>query len=80
MLGKLENSDAAYPAVTLALRSDEVTELIRCLEQLRDGNLEHFHIRCNDFKPDRGIGDIELSLMGPTDNGNMSIDGSPCKE
>ena len=73
MYGALENREADYVSVTLALRVAEVDTLIEALQQLQGGEVDHFHLRCNDFSAPHGIGDIEVSLAGPSDVHNMGI-------
>ena len=56
----------------LAFRPDEIDRLIANLQELKSGDLGHFHFRRNQWDGSPGIADIELSLLGPDDSDNMN--------
>lgn len=74
MIGRVTNLETGWVSVSLAVRPDEVDKLIDTLRLLKDGEVSHFHLRCDDFEPETGLADVEVSLMGSTEVSNMSID------
>jgi len=60
--------------VFLAFREHEIEKFITNLEDLKSGRINHFHIRRDDFSPNEGIADIEISLLRDEENDNMQVE------
>jgi len=71
---RLEKFDSGWVALSLALGEVEIDVLIRRLEELKSGELKHFHIRNDDFSLDEGVSDIEISIAGKGEQNNMMIE------
>lgn len=74
MNAKVETFESGWCGISLALAPDEIELLLRRLAELRSGSVNHFHMRTDDFSPDKGVADIEFTILGEGESNNMSID------
>lgn len=74
MKAAVDDPGTGWVSVSLALEPAEVEVLVRRLEELRSGEVAHFHLRTDDFSPDVGVADVEFSLMGSGERDNMRIE------
>ena len=71
---KLEKFDSGWVGLSLALRAEEIDLLLRRLNELKSGDIKHFHFRNEDFESQEGVADIEITTIGEDEPSNMIID------
>jgi hypothetical protein len=74
MNAKLETFDSGWVGLSLALGNEEIDLLLRRLNELKSGDINHFHLRNEDFESKEGMADIEITTMGKNEQNNMTID------
>jgi len=70
---KLEKFDSGWIGLSIALGKSEIDLLLRRLNQLQSGEIEHFHFRNDDFESEEGVADIEITTIGKEEHDNMAI-------
>ncbi len=70
----LHNYGTGWVGVSLALKSEEIDELCRRLRQLQNGEVGHFHLRCDDLEGQEGLADVSISTQGPDELDNMVVE------
>jgi hypothetical protein len=73
MKSDLREFKTGWYGVSLAFRADEIVDLIEALNSLKSGKIGHFHFR-SDFSGIGGIADIEISLSGSDEKGDLKLD------
>jgi hypothetical protein len=68
----LEDFKNTWYEISLRLKKAEIDNLIEKLHDLKDGNIDHFHIT-NNFEGDGGIGDIEIYLQDDKEEDNIKL-------
>lgn len=71
---KLDIIDTGWVGLSLALEAEEIELLLRRLNELKSGNIKHFHFRNADFESQNGVADIEITTIGKDETSNMTID------
>jgi len=71
---KLKKFDSGWIGISLALGEKEIELLLRRLNELKTGEIGHFHLRNEDFGPAEGVADIEITTIGKEELDNMTID------
>ena len=71
---KFEKFDSGWVGLSLALSPKEIELLLRRLNELKVGEINHFHLRAEDFESDEGVADIEVTTIGEGETDNMTID------
>jgi len=74
MFARVEKFESGWIGLSLALTKSQIDSLIARLCELKEEKIGHFHIRSDDFSPEIGIADIELSLNTNGSPANMTID------
>jgi hypothetical protein len=70
---KIEKFDSGWMGISLALGKEEIELFVRRLNKLKAGEIGHFHFRNENFGPDEGVADIEITTIGKDDVDNMVI-------
>ena len=70
---EIEDFKIGWFGLQLAFRPDEIDRLIANLQELKAGTLGHFHFRKDHWDEATGVADIELSLLGPDEQDNMTV-------
>ena len=69
----LETFDSGWIGLSIALGHSEIDVLIQRLNELKSGELGHFHFRCDNFDAAEGVADIEITTNGVGDVDNLTI-------
>jgi len=70
----LESLDTGWSLVGVGLRTSEINEIIKLLELVRDGSIDHFHLHADfEHTSPSGIADVEISLAVDDQPDNMGI-------
>jgi hypothetical protein len=70
---KFERFESGWLDLSIALRADEIDELVSLLGCLRRREVGHFHFRAIDFSAKEGVADIEFTTQGEDEPDNMGI-------
>jgi hypothetical protein len=70
---KLNQFESGWVGLEMALSAEETDALKDRLEELKRGDIGHFHLRNDGWDAESGVADIQISLMGLNDLNNMSI-------
>ncbi|WP_145170667.1 hypothetical protein [Rubripirellula lacrimiformis] len=70
----LEKFDSGWVGLSLALGRSEIDVLIQKLNELKSGELDHFHFRCDNFDASEGVADFEITTSGAGDVNNLIIE------
>jgi hypothetical protein len=82
MYAELESWSSGWYGLRLSLRSAEIERLISLLGTLQKDTEQHFHISPK-YEGEPSLGDIEISVAGPSEPDNMWLSGlalAPCTE
>jgi hypothetical protein len=74
MLVAHEQFESGWLGLSIALREDEIDQLIERLRSLQALDIAHFHFRRDDFDAIPGVADVEISLRGETEPDNMMLE------
>jgi hypothetical protein len=74
MWSQIERFDSGWVGITICLGPKEIDKLIDALKALKCGKIGHFHFRSNELGGEAGIADIEISLKGPRQPDNLTIE------
>lgn len=70
---EIEAFKTGWFGLHLRFRPEEIDKLIASLQELKAGELEHFHFRRDDWECMPGIADVELSVLGANEQDNMEV-------
>jgi hypothetical protein len=73
MRGEIERFSTGWSQVNIRFRRDELDKLIDALRQLKTDET-HMHLRSTFEASEPGIADIEISLQGPDEKDNLSLE------
>lgn len=71
-----ETHSSGWIGISMALSHEDIDGLIRALEKLKSGELEHFHIRRDEWPDEPMVSDIEISTQGEHEISNMYVEPS----
>jgi hypothetical protein len=71
---EIEILDSGWAGLQFRLMPNDIDRLISALRQIREGDLGHFHFRCDDFSGAPGVADVQFSLMAPNDRENLVLE------
>lgn len=72
MNAALEDWKNGWFGLRLALSAADIDHLIELLNELKADPDQHFHIS-SDYRGDGGLGDIEISMLSPSEPHNMLL-------
>lgn len=73
---ELEDWKNGWYGIGMALKSDDIDELISLLQMIKDNPDQHFHIS-SEYAGDGGVGDIEFYVQSDGKADNMIFFGKP---
>jgi hypothetical protein len=74
MYAELESWPSGWYGLRLSLRPAEIERLISLLQTLQEDPEQHFHIS-SKYEGEPSLGDIEISVAGPSEPANMWLSG-----
>ena len=74
MHAEIEDWNNGWYGLRLSLRPSEIECLIELLQDLQQDHGQHFHIS-SDYAGESGVGDIEISVSGESEQDNMRLSG-----
>jgi len=72
MHAELEDWNNGWHGLRLSLRPSDISRLIELLRNLQEDPEQHFHIS-SDYAGESGLGDIEISVAGESEQDNMRL-------
>jgi len=73
MKATYDRHESGWTSITLCLQLAEIDSLIRCLQDLKAGSINHFHFTQEKWAGESGIADIEISIKGSDAKDNMRL-------
>ncbi|WP_154662426.1 hypothetical protein [Solimonas flava] len=74
MIVRHEKFNSGWIGLAVELTASDIERMIKKLSDLKDGRLQHFHWRTDDFSKNEGVADVEFSLGTHAGHGNMEIE------
>ena len=72
----VEQFESGWIGLSIAFSEEEIDLLIKSLNELKDGQLDHFHFRRDDLNVlsgKFGLADVEISIMDSDEIHDMEI-------
>jgi len=66
-----ESFGTGWIGLSIALRRDEIDQMILLLQELKRAEFDHFHLSSTDSSANEGVADIEVTTQGEHVPDNM---------